>query len=108
MLRIVLLIGWGLYVVSPAACWADEALPSPAAQAKVAVESSEAKPDAEAPALDPKQVEYFEKEVRPLLAARCDKCHSSQSEKVRGGLYLDTRAGWTKGGDSGPAIIPGD
>ncbi len=27
---------------------------------------------------------------------------------MRGGLLLDTRAGWTKGGDSGPAIVPGD
>lgn len=47
----------------------------------------------------------FEKEVRPVLIEHCISCHGP--EKQRGGLRLDSRAGWQKGGDSGPAIQPG-
>ena len=58
--------------------------------------------------LTPSQVEFFESKIRPLLADNCYKCHSSQSEKVKGGLLLDTRDGILNGGDSGAAIVPGD
>ncbi len=51
--------------------------------------------------------EFFEKKIRPILVERCYKCHS-QTEKIKGGLTLDTRAGLLKGGDSGPAVQPGD
>jgi hypothetical protein len=50
-------------------------------------------------------VEHFEKEVRPLLIAKCYSCHSPE-KKVKGGLRLDTKEGWQTGGDSGPAILP--
>jgi hypothetical protein len=56
----------------------------------------------------PEDAAFFEAKVRPILAARCYECHSARAEKLRGNLYLDTRAGWQKGGDSGPAIEPGD
>lgn len=49
--------------------------------------------------------EFFEKQVRPLLIKRCYTCHSGT--KTSGGLSLETREGWQKGGDSGPAIVPG-
>lgn len=52
-------------------------------------------------------MDFFEKKVRPLLADRCYECHSPD-KKVKGGLRLDTRDGWTKGGDTGPAIVPGE
>ena len=52
--------------------------------------------------------EFFEKRIRPALAEHCYKCHSAKSEKVEGGLLLDTHGGILKGGDSGPAIVPGD
>lgn len=52
-------------------------------------------------------VAFFESKVRPILIERCYKCHSSESGKTHGGLGLDTRQGWEKGGDSGPAIVPG-
>ena len=52
-------------------------------------------------------VEFFEKKVRPLLTERCYECHSPD-KKVKGGLRLDNRDGWVKGGDNGPAIVPGD
>ena len=51
--------------------------------------------------------EFFEKKVRPILVDRCDRCHNAAGKRG-GGLALDTRAGWEKGGDSGPAILPGD
>lgn len=52
-------------------------------------------------------VDFFEKKVRPLLAERCLECHSAE-HKIKGGLRLDLRDGWVKGGDAGPAIVPGD
>ena len=48
---------------------------------------------------------FFEAQIRPLLIERCYKCHSGK--KTNGGLALDTRSAWQKGGESGPAIIPG-
>ena len=59
-----------------------------------------------AAAADPADIEYFEKKVRPLLVAKCYKCHSAKTQK-RGELVLDTKAGWEVGGDSGEAIVPG-
>jgi len=56
---------------------------------------------------DPAALEQFEKKVRPILVGRCFKCHSSQAEKVKGGLRLDSLEAALKGGDTGPAIIPG-
>lgn len=52
--------------------------------------------------------EFFEQHIRPLLVDNCYKCHSATSEKVKGGLLLDTRDGLLKGGDTGPAVVPGD
>jgi Protein of unknown function (DUF1549)/Protein of unknown function (DUF1553)/Planctomycete cytochrome C len=56
---------------------------------------------------DAKGIEFFEAKVRPLLIEHCDKCHSAGAEKIRGGLRLDSKGGWEKGGDTGPAIVPG-
>ncbi|MEY2822125.1 MAG: hypothetical protein RL105_1697 [Verrucomicrobiota bacterium] len=50
---------------------------------------------------------FFESKVRPVLIKRCYECHSAE-HKVKGGLKLDSRAGWQEGGDNGPAIVPGD
>ncbi|MFP6768823.1 MAG: PSD1 and planctomycete cytochrome C domain-containing protein [Planctomycetaceae bacterium] len=52
-------------------------------------------------------IRFFESQVRPLLVKRCYACHSAKADPVEGGLRLDTRAGWKKGGDTGPALIPG-
>jgi hypothetical protein len=49
---------------------------------------------------------FFETRIRPVLDRTCFKCHGS--EKVRAGLRLDTRAALLKGGDHGPAVVPGD
>jgi mono/diheme cytochrome c family protein len=53
----------------------------------------------------PAQVEFFEKQVRPLLVEKCHQCHGA--DKQRGGLRLDSRASLLAGGDSGPVIVPG-
>ena len=50
---------------------------------------------------------FFESKIRPLLIERCYECHSEEG-KIKGGLRLDTQSGWKLGGDSGPAIVPGD
>jgi hypothetical protein len=50
-------------------------------------------------------VEFFEARIRPILAERCLKCHGPQ--KQSSGLRLDSRAAILKGGDSGPAVVPG-
>ncbi|MBI5800498.1 MAG: DUF1549 domain-containing protein, partial [Verrucomicrobia bacterium] len=55
----------------------------------------------------PDGVEFFEKKIRPLLAEHCYECHSA-GKKTKGGLALDSREGWRKGGDSGAALVPGD
>jgi hypothetical protein len=49
--------------------------------------------------------DLFEKSVRPMLVEKCMSCHSK--EKSKGGLRLDSRAEMLKGGDSGPAAVPG-
>jgi hypothetical protein len=51
-------------------------------------------------------LDFFEKKVRPILVERCQECHSTE-KKAKGGLALNSREGWVKGGDAGPAIVPG-
>ncbi|MSQ93651.1 MAG: DUF1553 domain-containing protein [Gemmataceae bacterium] len=58
-------------------------------------------PTAKSPAADT----FFENEIRPLLVEHCFKCHGAK--KQEGGLRLDSRETWLKGGDTGPAIVPG-
>ena len=56
------------------------------------------------------QLEFFETKIRPILAENCYKCHSPAQAvaKVKGGLELDWKGGWEKGGDDGLVIKPGD
>src|SRR5439155_19738820 len=49
-------------------------------------------------------VDYL-REVKPLLAERCYKCHGASQQK--GKLRLDTAASALQGGESGPAFKPG-
>lgn len=78
--------------------------PFPAALVWLAILGAPALLRAAAPAAD---LEFFETRIRPLLAENCFKCHSETSEKLKGGLHLDTRAGMLKGGESGPSLVPG-
>ena len=59
-----------------------------------------------APAVPPVAGRFFETKVRPVLAEACLKCHGAR--KARGGLRLDSRAALLRGGDRGPAVVPGD
>ena len=52
--------------------------------------------------------EFFEKTIRPLLIEHCYECHSAESKKLKGNLKLDTREDVLRGGDTGPAVVPGD
>jgi len=54
------------------------------------------------------QLDFFEKKVRPILSEKCYKCHSVEAGKSKGGLTLDTQAATLKGGEGGPAVVPGD
>src|SRR5262245_13748498 len=49
---------------------------------------------------------FFETEIRPLLAAKCQKCHGAKQQ--RGGLRLDSRTAVLQGGKNGPAVVPGN
>lgn len=51
---------------------------------------------------------FFETRIRPVLVNKCYECHSAGAKKLRGGLYLDTREGSRKGGETGPAVVPGN
>ena len=48
---------------------------------------------------------FFERHVRPILIDHCVGCHGPNVQE--GGLRLDTRTGVFQGGDSGPAVMPG-
>ena len=54
---------------------------------------------------EPASLEFFEKDVRPLLVKHCYECHSAGD--VDGGLNLDSKAGVARGGDSGQVIVAG-
>jgi len=59
-------------------------------------------------ATEPSGIAFFEQKIRPALVEHCYACHSREAKKLKGNLYLDTKSGWQKGGDSGqPAIVPG-
>jgi len=55
-------------------------------------------------AFDASSLEFFEKEVRPILVARCFECHSNGKGSIKGGLALDSRDALLKGGDTGPGV----
>ena len=89
-------MGWRLLSLVMLCFWAGLAAPAHAAATP---------PDKP---ISAKDLEFFEKNIRPLLARSCYECHSLQSAKVKGGLILDSREGLLKGGDNGPAVVPGD
>ncbi len=52
--------------------------------------------------------QFFENRVRPILVNSCYPCHSSQAAKLKGGLSVEFRESLLKGGDNGPALVPGN
>ncbi|MEY4379071.1 MAG: hypothetical protein RLZ85_952, partial [Verrucomicrobiota bacterium] len=69
--------------------------------ARFAVAADDAQPTKEG-------LEFFEKNVRPILSDRCYECHSASKNSSKGGLILDSRDGAFKGGDEGPSVVPGN
>ncbi|MCA9213120.1 MAG: PSD1 domain-containing protein [Planctomycetales bacterium] len=61
-----------------------------------------------APCDDATEIEFFEKQIRPILIRHCYECHSAAASELKGGLRLDSRELIRNGGDSGPAVVPGD
>lgn len=55
-----------------------------------------------------KQDEFFESRIRPVLVEHCYECHSNDANENKGGLLLDSSLALRKGGDTGPAIVPGN
>ncbi len=61
-------------------------------------------------ALADEKLTFFESKIRPAFVEKCYDCHSvkaAEKSKLKGGFYIDVREGLLRGGDSGPAIIPG-
>ncbi len=59
-------------------------------------------------AQDREGIAFFEARIRPALAKYCYECHSEESGKAKGGLRVDSQHALLQGGDTGPAIVPGD
>ena len=54
------------------------------------------------------QSAFYVDKVLPIFAENCYRCHSAEGGKDKGGLTLDSRDAMLKGGDTGPAVVPGD
>jgi len=75
---------------------------------RMSVAAAEAPPNEPTTTFDGDSLEFFEKQVRPLLVKRCYECHSGDSKELQGDLRLDSRANVLKGGDTGAAVLPGN
>ena len=67
---------------------------------------AEAFPQPALPAVEP--TEFFERDIRPLFVEHCHACHGPAIEAPFAGLRMDSRGALLEGGESGPAILPGD
>lgn len=56
--------------------------------------------------IPPEQIDFFEKEIRPVLVKRCYSCHGAKKQEAS--LRLDSHAWMMKGSDTGVAVVPGD
>ncbi|MDQ2833745.1 MAG: c-type cytochrome [Acidobacteriota bacterium] len=55
---------------------------------------------------DPASTQFYPDRVQPIFQEHCFRCHGGWNRK--GGLNFQTRTGLLKGGNSGPAVVPGD
>ena len=56
---------------------------------------------------EPAGIEFFEKRIRPVLVRECYSCHAASSSEIKGQLRVDSREAIRRGGESGPAVVPG-
>ncbi len=63
--------------------------------------------DAKKPVPDAEGLAFYDQKIKPILSRNCYKCHS-HSGRIKGGLVVDSISGLLEGGDSGPAVLPGD
>ena len=57
------------------------------------------------PVVNAANLEFFEKEVRPVLVEHCIGCHGP--DKAKNDLRLDSRSAMLSGGKLGPSLVPG-
>jgi mono/diheme cytochrome c family protein len=89
----------GLALAAPLAAGTFAATEGPASTASASASSASALAREAAS-------ELFEREVRPILVAECQSCHGAALQQ--GGLRLDGRDLAIRGGQRGPAVVPGD
>ena len=53
------------------------------------------------------RLDHFERKIRPVIVEQCEACHSTALDEPMGGLRLDSRDALRQGGQSGPAVVPG-
>ena len=82
----------------------DKTSPDKTSQDKTSQNAGEAS-GGENQAVSATQLEFFEKQVRPIFVEHCYECHD---ERADGGLHVNSRAGLLRGGDTGAAVVPGD
>ena len=56
--------------------------------------------------IDPAEVEFFEREIRPILVEHCQSCHGAKKQEMS--LRLDSAQGLLLGGDNGAVIVVGE
>jgi hypothetical protein len=115
-----LLVAW---IVVPHLLWElrlEQAFRSEAGQVRAEESESESRSERKeeqgreeetvpAVAFADEDVEFFEKQVRPILVEHCFDCHGGKDEdSTRGGLRLDSRQAILAGGDTGPGAEPGN
>jgi hypothetical protein len=61
-----------------------------------------------APEFAPEDQKYYTEHVKPILVKHCYNCHSHAGGEASGELVVDSRNSILKGGDRGPAIVPGE
>ncbi len=76
--------------------------------AMLALSAVSARAVSEGSKLTPAELDFFERNIRPVLIEKCYKCHSTEpNSKIKGGLDLSNREGIAKGGDNGATLVAG-
>ena len=100
MLRSALSTLLGLAVLAASSAWISSVTLAAEPNAEVKTTTT---PAAARPAFTPEQEQFFEREVQPILAGKCLKCHGGE-EKVASGFFITSRAAVLRGGELGPGV----